>query len=429
MTTFEMMAALLTLAALLSYFNYKFLKLPTVIGMMALSLVGSMILILVGMFVPSLEAQAKVIVEQIDLKAAFLQGMLGFMLFAGALHIDLSKLKARRWSVATLSTVGVTISTLIVGVLTYVLLLAFGIEARWIYCFLFGALISPTDPIAVMAILRQAGVPDEMEVTIAGESLFNDGVGVVIFLGLLEIATGQAGIDAQHIGILFLREAVGGAVLGFVLGWIVYRMLRSVDNYQVEVLLSIGLAAGGFALATALHVSGPIAMVVAGLLIGNYGRAYAMSSNTVQNVDKIWELIDEVLNAILFVVIGLEVLALNLTGNYLVLGLIAIPLVLLARLIAVAGPITLLNSRWDFPRSTIRVLTWGGLRGGISIALALSIPKLTDAGPIIERDPILAMTYVVVVFSILVQGLTLGPLAKRWLCGGERTVPRSSGNE
>ena len=425
MTVFEMAAVLLVLAAVFSYINYQFLKLPTAIGLMALSLAGSFILVLVGLAVPVVSHAATQAVSGVNLNEAFLHGMLGFMLFAGALHINLSELAARKWIILTLSTVGVLTSTLMVGFFTWALLSAVGIPARPIYCLLFGALISPTDPIAVMGILRKAGVPKDMEIKIAGESLFNDGVGVVVFLGLLEIATGAAGFSPVRLGGLFLWEAGGGAALGFVLGWGTYRMLRSVDNYQVEVLLSLALVAGGYALADVLHMSGPIAMVVAGLLIGNVGRAHAMSPTTVEHLDKFWELIDEVLNAVLFVLIGLEVLAvfaLAFSGRLLLAAVAAIPMVLLARLASVAGPIALLRKRGRFMRHTIRMLTWGGLRGGISVALALSVPREVNGEPVGERDVLVAMTYGVVVFSILVQGLTVGPLAQRWM-GRQTAAP------
>ena len=425
MTVFEVAACLITLAAVLSYLNYTLLKLPPAIDLMALSLAGSLALVLVGLAVPALERGARDLVHRIDLNQAFLNGMLGFMLFAGSLHIKLHELASRKWAVAVLSTVGVLISTAAVGLLAWALLNAAGIEARPIYCLLFGALISPTDPIAVMAILRQAGVPKDMEVQIAGESLFNDGVGVVVFLGLLEIATGAVEPDALHLTELFLWEAVGGAAVGFALGWVTYRMLRSVDNYQVEVLLSLALVAGGYALVNSLHMSGPIAMVVAGILIGNLGRAYAMSPTTIEHVDTFWELLDEILNAVLFVLIGLEVLALAFTGKYLLVGLLAVPLVLFARLVSVAGPIAAMRRRGRFARYTIRTLTWGGLRGGISVALALSLPREVKGEPVAERDAILAMTYVVVVFSILVQGLTVGPLTRYWL--GRPTRPDRPG--
>src|SRR5579883_423418 len=415
MTVFEVAACLITVAAVLSYLNYTLLKFPQAIGLMALALAGSLLLVLIGSFVPSLERGANELVHRIDLQQAFLQGMLGFMLFAGSLHIKFDDLAAHKGAILILSTVGVILSTVVVGLLAWGLLHATGVPARFIYCLLFGALISPTDPIAVLALLRQAGVPKDMEIKIAGESLFNDGVGVVVFLGLLEIATGHDGFDLLGFTGLFLQEAVGGAVMGFVLGWVVYRMLRSVDNYQVEVLLSLALVAGGYTLANRLHMSGPIAMVVAGLLIGNVGRTFAMSPTTVEHLDVFWELVDEILNALLFVLIGVEVLALAFTRTYLLVGLIAIPVVLFARVVSVAGPVTLMRRRSRFARYTVRILTWGGLRGGISVALALSLPRVVKGEPVTERDAILAMTYIVVVFSILVQGLTIGPVTRYWL--------------
>jgi CPA1 family monovalent cation:H+ antiporter len=414
MTTFELAASLIVLAAVLSYLNYKLLKLPSVIGLMALSLGGSSLLVMSGLAFPGVERQARALVGAVDLNQAFLQGMLGFMLFAGSLHINLNELAAQKWSITILSTVGVVISTVVVGLLSWTLLQGLGVPARLMYCLLFGALISPTDPIAVLAILRQAGVPKNPEIKIAGESLFNDGVGVVVFLGLLEIATGHAAFDLGRLAGLFLWEAVGGAALGFGLGWIVYRMLRTVDNYQVEVLLSLALVAGGYALANRLHMSGPIAMVVAGLIIGNVGRAYAMSDTTVKNLDTFWELIDEMLNAVLFVLIGLEVLVLEFTGKYLLAGLATIPVVLFGRLVSVGGPVAMMRRRAAFPKYTVRLLTWGGLRGGISVALALSIPSEAGGQKVPEYGVVLALTYVVVVFSILVQGLSIGPIARHW---------------
>jgi CPA1 family monovalent cation:H+ antiporter len=414
-TTFELAACLIVLAAVFNYLNYTLLKLPPAIGAMALALVASLLLVLVGLAIPGLEQRARALVARIDLSQAFLQGMLGFMLFAGSLHINLDELAARKWPVAVLSTVGVVISTAVVGLLTWCVLDALGIQARLMYCLLFGALISPTDPIAVLAILREVGMPRDMEVTIAGESLFNDGVGVVVFLGLLGVATGADEFDVGRLVGMFLWEAVGGAALGFLLGWVTYRLLRSVDNYQLEVLLSLALVAGGYALVNRLHMSGPIAMVVAGLLIGNVGRTFAMSPGTADRLDVFWELIDEVLNAVLFVLIGLVVLALTFIGRDLLVGLLAVPIVLAARLVSVGVPMLAMNRWGRFVPRTTRVLTWGGLRGGISVALALSIPTQVRGQPVGERDVLVAMTYVVVVFSILVQGMTIGPLTRRWL--------------
>lgn len=421
MTVFEVAACLIVLAGLFSYLNCAVLKLPPAIGLMALSLAASLLLVVAGAFVPAVERRAVAIVEQIDLNQTVLQCMLGFLLFAGALHVRLDELATRKWTILTLASVAVLVSTAVVGLLAWGLLNAAGVPARLIYCLMFGALISPTDPIAVMSILKQAGVPKDMEIKIAGESLFNDGVAVVAFLGLLEIATGKAEFDLVHLTGLFLWEAVGGAAVGFGLAWVTYRMLKSVDNYQVEVLLSLALVAGGYALVNRLHMSGPIAMVIAGLLIGNLGRAYAMSPAVIENMDTFWELLDEILNAVLFVLIGIEVLALAFTGQLLMLGLAAVPIVLLARLVSVAPPIALLRKRGRFARYTVRILTWGGLRGGISVALALSLPRVVRGEPVGERDALLAMTYVVVVFSVLVQGLSLGPLTRVWL---RRPAPR-----
>ena len=274
-------------------------------------------------------------------------------------------------------------------------------------------MISPTDPIAVLATLKNAGLRKNLEVTIAGESLFNDGVGVVAFIMLGEMALSGQPVTAGHVGRLFLQEAVGGAVFGLVIGWIAFRLLKSVDNYHVEILLTLALVTGGYALAAALHLSGPIAIVVAGVLIGNQGRRFAMSEQTRHNLDMFWELIDEILNALLFLFIGLEVLLLVFTGRLLLAGLLAVPMLLLARWISVALPIALMRSRHDLGRGAAAIMTWGGLRGGISVALALSLP----AGK--ERELVLAVTYVLVVFSILVQGPTMNRLIRRVTSGGE----------
>lgn len=415
MQVFQLVAVLLVLAALFAYLNHRFLRLPATIGLMAMTLLASLAVVAVGLAVPEVERRAAAFVRQVDLSQALLHGMLGFLLFAGALRLDLSDLVSQMGTIVTLATVGVVLSTLLVGGLTWCLLHLVGVEARPVYCLLFGALISPTDPIAVLALLKQIEAPKPLEVTIAGESLLNDGVGVVLFLGLLQVATGTDGFDPAHLSALFLQEAVGGAVFGLAAGLLVYFLLKSVDNYQVEVLLSLALVAGGYALAGALHLSGPIAMVAAGLLIGNHGRAFAMSPTTVEHLDVFWELVDEILNAVLFVLLGLAVLAVTFTGRYLVVGLLTVPIVLLARLASVGLPVWLLRRRQEVGRYTVRMLTWGGLRGAISVAMALSLPAVAGGEPVPERDVILVLTYVVVVFSILVQGLTVGPLTRRWL--------------
>jgi CPA1 family monovalent cation:H+ antiporter len=373
---------------------------------------------------PAVHRQADAFVHQIDFGRAVLQGMLGFLLFAGALHLDLGDLSRHKLAIALLATLGVLVSTAIVGALSWGLFTALGIEVRPIYCALFGALISPIDPIAVLALLKRVGAPRPLEVTIAGESLFNDGVGVVLFLGILETATGAAGVVPGRVATLFLREAVGGAAFGLAAGLVAYGLIKGVDDYRVEVLLSLALVAGGYALADALHLSGPIAMVVAGLLIGNQGRTFAMSPRTVEHLDSFWELIDEVLNAILFVLLGLEVLVVPFRGPFVVAGLLAVPAVLLARLVSVALAAGVLRRRTPLQSPAVRVLTWGGLRGGISVALALSLPREVAGQSVPERGVLLVVTYVVVAFSILVQGLTIGPLTRRWLAGLGKTGPR-----
>jgi monovalent cation:H+ antiporter, CPA1 family len=336
-----------------------------------------------------------------------LHGLLSFLLFAGALHIDVNELADRKWSIGLLATLGTLASTIIVGTLSWVILEWLEMPIPYLYCLLFGALISPTDPIAVLGILKHARAPKSLEIEIAGESLFNDGVGVVVFLVILEVATGTHELNAAHIGGLFLQEAIGGVVFGLGLGFLAYQMLKSVDSYQVEVLLTLALVSGGYALAAALHLSGPISIVVAGLLIGNHGRLFAMSENTRDHLDVFWELVDEILNAVLFVLIGLEVLVLTFTAQYVVAGLLVIPVVLVARLIAIGIPVLLLRPFQSFSPGAIQILTWSGLRGGISVALALSLPP----GP--EREVILAITYSVVIFSVVVQGLTIENVIKR----------------
>ncbi len=403
----NIVAILITLAAVFSYINHRYIGLPVTIGVMLIALAMSLILNLLGWFGFGVEQQAAAWLASIDFDKTLLHGMLSFLLFAGALHIDINDLAERKWTIGTLATVGTLLSSLLVGMLAWWVLGWVGIELSFIYCLLFGSLISPTDPIAVLGILKTAKAPKSLETKITGESLFNDGVGIVLFLVFLEVATGTHEVSASHIGMLFVQEAIGGLLFGLGLGYLTYRMLQSVDNYQVEVLLTLALVAGGYGLAGALHLSGPIAIVVAGLFIGNHGRLFGMSEATRHHLDVFWELVDEVLNAVLFVLIGLEVLVLTFTRDYLLASLLFIPLVLFARFVAVGIPITLLRSFRPFSPGVVRIMTWGGLRGGISVALALSIPP----GP--ERDVILAITYAVVIFSIVVQGLTLKKLVKR----------------
>ena len=408
MKILDVSAVLITAAALLSYVNHRFVKLPSVIGLMLIAMLISGAIILIGeMGFVEFEKHAEAFIASIDFNVTLMNGMLSFLLFAGALHVNLNDLANLKWVVGLLASVGTLLSTFLVGGAFWLLCHALDIELAFIYCLLFGALISPTDPIAVLGILKSAGAPKSLETKITGESLFNDGVGVVVFMVLLGLATSEASFSAGAALGLFAQEAVGGIVMGLLLGCAGYYLLRTVDNYSVEVLITLALVMGGYSLTLAIHASGPIAMVVAGLMIGNHGRRMAMSETTREHLDTFWELIDEILNAVLFVLIGFEVLILTFTGTLTVAGLIAIPLVLAARFVCVGIPILTLRTRRVFAPGTLRVLTWGGLRGGISIALVLSIP----AGP--ERDTLLPVTYMVVAFSILVQGLTIGPLVRK----------------
>ena len=401
MEAFDIIGILLTLSAVFGFFNYKYIKLPTTIGLMLLGLIFSLIIIITGTFNNDFYVFAQNFVNDVRLDESLLGIMLSYLLFAGALHVKLEDLASQKWVIAILATIGVILSTFIIGTLSYFLMMALGIKINFIYCLLFGALISPTDPVAVLGILKKAGAPKSLETKITGESLFNDGVGVVVFLAILGIATGENDATFAAIGNLFFLEVLGGIAIGFVIGLLAFLMLRSIDQYQVEVLITLALVTGGYSLAHNLHTSGPLAMVVAGLMIGNQGRILAMSEKTEEHLDSFWELIDEILNAILFLVIGLEILVLAFQMNHIIFGIIAIPLTLAVRMLAVSLPAILLRKRAKFSKGTIKALTWGGLRGGISLALALSIPKGA------ERDVLLTATYIVVIFSIAVQGLTL----------------------
>ncbi len=402
MEVLDLAALLLTLAAIFSYINFRFLKLPTTIGIMLIAMLISISLVVLGHCgFESIQNKATVVLEGIDFNKALMHGMLSFLLFSGALHVNLEDLDQHKWIISILATFGVVMSTFMVGSIAWMVFLLIGLKLPFIYCLLFGSLIAPTDPIAVIGILKKAGVPKSLETKITGESLFNDGVAVVVFLVIMGIVTGGHDVTAGHIMLLFVKEAIGGVLFGLAIGWLAYRMLKSVDNYQVEVLLTLALVMGGYAFAHAIHVSGPIAMVVAGIFIGNRGRLLAMSENTREHLDSFWELMDEILNAVLFLLIGLEILVLTIKGNYLIAGLIMIPVVLFARFISVGIPVTFMRRIRDFSPHAVKIMTWGGLRGGISVALALSLPN----GP--EREALLTVTYIIVIFSILVQGLTI----------------------
>jgi CPA1 family monovalent cation:H+ antiporter len=421
---FQIIATLLTVAALFSYLNHRFLRLPSTIGLMLIGLVFSLGLIAVGNALPGVERTAVLLLEEVDFDRTLMDGLLGFLLFAGALHVNLEDLAKQKVVISVLATVGLAISAFLVGGLFWLALDGLGVPMPFVVCLLFGVLISPTDPIAVLAVLKSLNAPRSLETKIAGESLFNDGVAVVFFLAVLSLAGlggGHAGDGpasdgagvAELMVTLFVLETVGGAILGFAAGYLVYRLMRSVDSFEVEILLSLALVAGGYALARVLHVSGPIAMVVAGLLIGNHGRMFAMSDRTREHLDTFWLLVDEILNAVLFALIGLEVLVVPFDWVWLAAGLLAVGIVLSARFIAVGLPLLVLRRMREFTPHAVKVLTWGGLRGGISVALALSLKSTLGAQSPEAYEGLLLTTYVVVVFSIAVQGLTIAPVLRR----------------
>lgn len=415
MDYYAIASVLIVLSALFGYINVKFLKLPITIGLMLITIIFTIIVVAIGQFDDTLLLREKELISQIDFKTVLLDIMLSFLLFAGALHTNFNQLKIQRWPVLVFATLGVLVSTFLVGILTYYLLQLLGLDVTFIYCLLFGALISPTDPIAVLGILKKAGAPKKLETKIVGESLFNDGVGVVVFLTIFAIAAKpDAAIEFSEIAKLFGQEVLGGIGLGLILGYITYKLLKSIDDYEVEVIITIATVMGGSLLAHQWHLSAPLAMVTAGLIVGNDTvRQSAMSEITETYVDKFWELVDVLLNTILFVMIGMEMLVLNFQFNYVIAGLIAVPLVLLCRYVSLWLPIKFFSKKLQFVKHTNLIMTWGGLRGGISIALALS---LTEE---MHRELFLVITYIIVVFSIIGQGLTVEPVIKRLSKGAD----------
>ena len=412
---FLIAALLVVLSAAFGYVNIRLFRLPNTIGLMLVAILFTVGLFLTSAIDDTLLRHTEDMVGEIDFKTMVLDIMLGFLLFAGAMHTDWDQLKEQRWPILVFATVGVLTSTFLVGALSHWVFAAIGHPVAFIHCLLFGALISPTDPIAVLGVLKQAGVPKKLETKIVGESLFNDGVGVVVFLTILSIATGKASDDhlVSEALKLFGVEVFGGIAFGALLGWVTFRLMRSINDYEIEVLITLACVMGGYAAAHMLHLSGPLAIVVAGLIVGNERlRGLSMSDRTEEFVDKFWHLVDVLLNALLFVLIGLELLIVDFTTEVLLAGGLAIVLVLVARYLSLLVPVHLFAKRLEFLPHTATLMTWGGLRGGISIALALSLPAA------MEREFLLAVTYVVVVFSILGQGLSLGKLAKRLLGTG-----------
>ena len=418
MSMFGSLSIIVTISVLISYLNHRFVKMPTTIAIM----VGAIGLSLILIFLDhhghiGIEEQVKTQLEALDFHDLLMFGMLPFLLFAGALTVDLQALSHRRMEIAILATLGTLLSTFLVGAGSYYLLLLLGNPLPFIYCLLFGALISPTDPIAVIAMLKSLGASKELDALVGGESLFNDGVAIVIFLTIYHIAFSSSGAPptAGDVMQLFARQAIGGISYGLVLGLVAYWLMSKVDDPHIEILLTMVIVTGGYGLAEHLEVSGPLSMVVAGIFIGNYGRQYNMSEHTREHLDGFWELIDELLNAALFFLVGLEMLLLfPIESGALLLGFLAIPLVLLARLTVVAAPFMIFKMRDEYPAYIVSILTWGGLRGGLAFAMALALPKDEF------RPTVLVMTYACVVFSVVVQGMTVKPLVERSINLGKK---------
>lgn len=439
LTLFEIAALLLVLSGAFSWFNHAYVKLPHTIGLLLMALLASFALMALQALFPALGLTETIqsAIGQIDFNITVMNGMLAFLLFAGALHVDMKFLKSEKWAIASMATIGVLLSTFIVGTGFYWLAHALGVEIPYAWAIVFGSLISPTDPVAVLSILKTVNMPHSLEAKIAGESLFNDGVGVVVFAIAVAVAVGTTGsghglehaaaevvhavggaadgghsgghgggVDAMSIAKLFFVEAGGGVLLGAFTGWLAYKMMSSIDEHSIEILITLGIVAGTYAAAQRLHLSGPIAVVITGLMVGNKGAELAMSERTKTHLFGFWEMIDEILNSVLFLLIGLEILVLGISPKFGLIMLLCIPLVLLARFAAVSVPMRFLGMFKDFTKGAIPVLTWGGVRGGISVALALSLP------PVEYKPVILAATYGVVVFSIIVQGLTVKRVVK-----------------
>ncbi len=408
LSAFDAAAILIVLAAALGYFNQRVLKLPATIGLTLMGAVASLVVIAIDQIVPgsTLAPMVGRFLVDLDFHTTLMDGMLSFLLFAGALHVDWHDMRKGRWTILALSTVGVIVSTLIVGLGFYGLTAMLGVGLPLIWCFVFGALISPTDPVAVLEVLKRAAVPPVLRATIAGESLFNDGIGVVVFTIIFAAATSGADLSLGEAAAHFLYDAGGGVALGLVVGWIALKAMKSIDDYAVEVMISLAVVMGGYSFAQWLHVSGPVAMVVAGLLLGNVGLD-EMSDVTQDYLIKFWALIDDLLNSVLFLLIGLELIAVTADPRVLVVGVLAIPLALAARALSVGPALKLLRGERLFGSHALPLLVWSGLRGGISVALALSLP----AGP--AHTAILAATYMVVMFAVIVQGGSIGRLIAR----------------
>jgi CPA1 family monovalent cation:H+ antiporter len=408
-SAFQLIGLVVSLVAFFGYLNHRFVKLPDTVGITAIGVVVSLAAVLVANHDPGIARSVAEAIAHFDFASLLLNGVLGLLLFAGSLHINAGDIAKEKWLILVLATFGVATSTVLVGAGFYVATGALGMAIPLLSCMLFGALISPTDPVAVLAVLRRVGVPKGLETRIAGESLFNDGTGVVVFLTLLALTQGPAHLNAASAVLLFATEVLGGVVFGLAAGQIGFLMLRRVDSHPVEILITLALATGGYTLAEALHVSAPIAVVLMGLIVGSRGKHEAMSPETQRRLFEFWDVLDDLLNLLLFGLIGLEMLILTFSATHIALAALAIVIVLAARFVSIGLPIFVAPRLGLHRRAAITIMTWGGLRGGISIALALSLPMIAG------RETIITTTYGVVIFSILVQALSLRRVAARAL--------------
>jgi len=410
---FDLLALLLVLAAVFGYLNHRILRLPLTVGLLLLALLSAVVLIAVGAAFPQLGLKLAIrsLLAGVNLPVALLNGFLSFLLFAGALEVDFQELLARKWTILALAVFGTVLSTALIAAALFAVAEALGTGIPIAWCLVFGALISPTDPVAVLLVLKRVGMPESLQAVIAGESLFNDGIGVVLFSLLLSLATGSGAADHGPVAIAttFLLSTVGGGLLGLALGYAAFLLISGVDDYNVELIISLALVTGTYSLAGMLNVSGPVAVVVAGILMGNHGMQRAMSETTRQHLKTFWLMVDDTLNALLFLLIGLEIAAIDLERHAILATLAMIPIVLAARWVSVTASALPLSLRLPGRFGSFLVLTWGGLRGGISVALALALP-LTP-----YKDALLTIAYGIVVFSIVVQGLSLEWVARRSL--------------
>ncbi len=404
MSILTIITLLIIISAAFSYLNQRVIKLPGTIGVMTISVVVSVIILIIGKVSDKKTGFIIALANNIDFSKLLLDVMLGFLLFATALHFDYSKLKELRLPVIALSTFGVLLSSIIFGGLFYLVSQLLTIDIPFIYCLLFGAIISPTDPIAVAAIMKKSKIPPRLETIISGESMFNDAVGLILFVTILGVATqAQTDLSAKAILILFTHEVIGGVIVGLIAGYIGYRLIRSINDFQTIFLISISLVLGISLLADELHASVPLAAITSGLVIGN--KSFGSNNDSQKFLYQIWQLMDEVLNTILFVMIGLQLILLPFLKNFWLIGLISIIIILLARFISVSIPaFFLLGKKTNI--YNLFIITWAGLRGGISVAMALSLPSSP------YKEIILSVCYLIVIFSIIVQGLSLNKLAE-----------------